>query len=309
MFLTIINMQSNLALSAWLSSFRLQTLPLALSSVVLGNALAYKQQYFSWSIFLLTIITAALLQILSNLANDYGDGLKKSDDSGRIGPKRGLHKGEITFKQLYVALIINTILCVGFGLGLIILACDNIMQLVGFIVIGLFAIIAAITYTIGKKPYGYSGFGDISVLIFFGLVSILGSFYLQTKFINSWLLLPALSCGLLSVAVLNINNLRDYDNDKKNHKKTFAVILGYQLTKYYHIIILTLTFILLSIFSLTYLKSIYSWLFLLALPLLFRHIYAVYYAVNAFDFSKQFYSMIKLAFLVTSFYIIGIILS
>lgn len=302
-------MKPDSALLAWLSSFRLKTLPLAISAIFIGNALAYWQQTFRWSIFLLTLLTACLLQILSNLANDYGDGLKGNDSVNRIGPKRGIHRGNITLRQLLIALVINTILCVVTGLCLLIFACDTREQLIVFIGIGILSIIAAITYTVGKNPYGYIGLGDISVLIFFGCVSVLGSFYLQHKSLSLSLMLPACGSGLLSVAVLNINNLRDFQSDKANHKKTLVVMMGIRLSQYYHVALLTLSYLLLSLFSLCYLSNISGWLFLITLPLYIYHIKAVCIARAHHDFIGLFVPMIRLALLVNILYSMGIILS
>jgi 1,4-dihydroxy-2-naphthoate octaprenyltransferase len=153
----------------WMISLRPKTLVLSLSAILMGNALAYWQQSFDLSIMLLSIITASLLQILSNLANDYGDAVKGSDQQNLLGHKRGLQLGLITLEQLKIALWITVILCIMSGLVLLVLACNNYQQLLIFVLLGLGAIIAAITYTIGKKPYGYIGLGDLSVLIFFWL--------------------------------------------------------------------------------------------------------------------------------------------
>lgn len=293
----------------WLVSLRLKTLPLAVSSIFVGNALAYWQHTFSWSIFILTWLTASLLQILSNLANDYGDGIKGVDDETRIGPKRGLHSGNITLNQLFWALIINTFLCVVIGLWLLILAYESSEQLISFICLGVLSIVAAITYTVGKKAYGYIGLGDLSVLLFFGLVSVLGSFYLQAKFISLWLLLPAIACGLLSVAVLNINNLRDYASDKANNKRTFIVFIGPKLGRFYHISLLILSFCLFSFFSLCYLKSYCSWLFLLSTPSLYKQILEMYRTQEQIQITYLLEPMIKLALITNLLYVIGIILS
>lgn len=302
-------MKPDSALLAWLSSFRLKTLPLAISAILIGSALAYWQHTFSWSIFLFTLLTACLLQILSNLANDYGDGLKGNDSINRIGPKRGIHRGDITLRQLLIALMINTMLCAISGLCLLFVACDTGQQLIVFIGIGILSIIAAITYTVGKNPYGYIGLGDISVLIFFGCVSVLGSFYLQHKSLSLSFMLPACGSGLLSVAVLNINNLRDYQSDKVNHKKTLVVIIGIKWAKYYHIALLTFSYLLLSLFSWCYLNNISGWLFLVTLPLCIYHLKAVFIARNHHDFIVQFVPMIRLALIVNILYSLGIILS
>lgn len=293
----------------WIISLRLKTLPLSLSAILVGNALAYWQQKFNLLIMLLSLITASLLQILSNLANDYGDAIKGSDDVNPIAHTRGIQLGLINLKQLKKALWINTILCILSGLGLLILACHNIYELFSFLLLGLLSIIAAITYTVGKKPYGYIGLGDLSVLIFFGLVGVIGSYYLQTKTLSLLILLPAIGCGLLSVAVLNINNLRDIDSDRNNHKHTLVVLMGETIGRFYHLILLISALCLLTLFSYFYLQTIWSGLFILTLPLFFKHIYAVFHYNAAKDAAPLLLQMVKLALLTNLFYCLGIILS
>lgn len=293
----------------WISSLRLKTLPLALSAILLGNTLAYWQQHFNLWIMLLTVITAALLQILSNLANDYGDGIKGTDKIDRVGPLRGIQQGLINLQQLRVALIINIMLCLISGLTLLILACNTYTEFGQFILLGFLSIVAAMTYTIGKKPYGYIGLGDISVLVFFGLVSILGSYYLQTKELPFYLIYPAVGCGLLSVGVLNINNLRDAKSDKLNNKRTFIVLIGTKAGCYYHAVLIILAYLLLAHFSFYYLHSMWSYLFLFIIPLACRHIYNVFKFRATNVMSSQLIAMIRIAMLTTLFYIIGILLS
>lgn len=291
-----------------LLSLRLKTLPLALSAVLVGNALAYWQHQFHISILLLSLITGALLQILSNLANDYGDTVKGADQN-RVGPVRGIQLGLITLKQLKMALWITTGLCMISGLSLLIIACHNVYELGGFLLLGLVSIIAAITYTVGKKPYGYSGLGDVSVLIFFGLVSIIGSYYLQTNHLSLFLIYPAIGCGLLSVAVLNINNLRDIDSDITHHKRTLVVLMGEKIGKYYHLCLLLLALALLAHFSYHYLHTIWSGLFILTLPFFYQHCRAIFKSHTANDVAPLFLQMVKLALLTNLLYCLGIVLS
>ncbi|OCG10212.1 1,4-dihydroxy-2-naphthoate octaprenyltransferase [Gilliamella sp. wkB178] len=293
----------------WMISLRLKTLPLSLSAIFVGNALAFWQQQFHWLVMVLALITASLLQILSNLANDYGDAIKGSDDANPIAHTRGIQLGLINLKQLKIALCINTLLCILSGLGLLILACQNIYELFSFLLLGLLSIVAAITYTVGKKPYGYIGLGDLSVLIFFGLVGVMGSYYLQTKSLPAFIWLPAIGCGLLSVAVLNINNLRDIDSDRRNHKRTLVVLMGNTVGRYYHLFLLLLAWCLLSIFAYFYLHTLCSGLFILTLPLLVKHIYAVFTFNSSKDAAPLLLQMVKLALLTNLLYCLGIILS
>lgn len=294
---------------AWLISLRLKTLPLSISAILMGNALAYWQQQFNLLIMLFSLITALLLQILSNLANDYGDTIKGSDKPNPTAHTRGIQLGLITLKQLKLALWVNASLCILSGLCLLLLACQNYYELVIFLLLGLLAIVAAITYTVGKKPYGYMGLGDISVLIFFGLVGVMGSYYLQTKSWSPWIFLPAMGCGLLAVAVLNINNLRDIDSDRSNHKQTLAVIMGDKIARFYHLFLLLLAMWLLSLFAYYYLHTIGSGLYLLTLPLFLKHSYAVLQFNTAKNAAPLLLQMVKLALLTNLLYCLGIILS
>ncbi|PXZ03585.1 1,4-dihydroxy-2-naphthoate polyprenyltransferase [Gilliamella apicola] len=293
----------------WMISLRPKTLVLSLSAILMGNALAYWQQSFDLSIMLLSIITASLLQILSNLANDYGDAVKGSDQQNLLGHKRGLQLGLITLEQLKIALWITVILCIMSGLVLLVLACNNYQQLLIFVLLGLGAIIAAITYTIGKKPYGYIGLGDLSVLIFFGLVAVIGSDYLQTKVLSASIALPAIASGLLAVGVLNINNLRDYDSDKQNHKRTLIVLIGKTYGCCYHFLLLMVSLSLFALFAYQNLHTYYSGLFLLTLPLYIKHIYLVFKFKTAKEAAPLLIQMVKLALLTNLLYCLGIILS
>ena len=247
---------------AWLESLRPKTLPLGLIAIVTGSALAYWTGHFELPIALLAILTAGTLQILSNLANDYGDAVKGTDTEERLGPLSGMQKGVITPAQMKKALIINVIISCVSGIALIIVACKKPEDAIGFLVMGLLAIVAAITYTVGKRPYGYMGLGDISVLIFFGWLSVIGTYYLQANAFNIVTLLPATACGLLSVAVLNINNMRDLENDIQAGKNTLAVRLGASGSRIYHTCVIAIAIICLIVFTLVYMLCWPGWLFL-----------------------------------------------
>jgi len=218
----------------WISAFRLRTLPLALSTILMGNALAFNDEVFSFKILTLSIIVTILLQILSNLANDYGDGIKGTDNDNRVGPTRALQSGVISKQQMMVAIIIFSFLALMSGIWLVFLSISNLYIVIVFIILGLAAIAAAIKYTVGKRAYGYNGLGDFFVFIFFGLVGVAGSFYLQTGVIELIYLLPAISIGCLSTAVLNLNNMRDIENDKASDKNTLVVKMGLESAKKYH---------------------------------------------------------------------------
>lgn len=235
-------------IKAWLNAFRLRTLPLALSSVLMGIVVAYIFGFVDIEISIFSIITTTLLQILSNLANDYGDGIRGTDNENRLGPMRTLQSGKISPHEMRNAIILFSILSFLSGLYLLFLSHIDLFQIAIFLVLGLTAIIAAITYTIGKKAYGYKGLGDIFVFLFFGLLAVLGTSYLISGEFNIYALFPAASMGLFSTAVLNLNNLRDIENDHFMGKKTIAVRLGVQKTKLYHTVLINLAFILLFLF-------------------------------------------------------------
>jgi 1,4-dihydroxy-2-naphthoate octaprenyltransferase len=218
---------------AWISAARLRTLPLTLVCIGVGSSVAQAAGGFSVPIFLLTVLTAVLLQILSNFANDYGDFLKGTDNDDRVGPQRALQSGAIRQSQMKVALWLCGIAALGSGIGLLFYALNSLSEWFVFFVLGLFSILAAITYTVGKKAYGYNGLGDLMVFIFFGLVGVFGSYYLHTKVLDYTVFLPAISVGLFSTGVLNMNNTRDIENDKACGKITIPVRLGVSNAKMY----------------------------------------------------------------------------
>lgn len=293
---------------AWLESLRPKTLPLGLIAIVTGSALAYWTGHFELPIALLAILTAGTLQILSNLANDYGDAVKGTDTEERLGPLRGMQKGMITPVQMKKALIINVIISCVSGIALIIVACKKPEDAIGFLVMGLLAIVAAITYTVGKRPYGYMGLGDISVLIFFGWLSVIGTYYLQANAFNIVTLLPATACGLLSVAVLNINNMRDLENDIQAGKNTLAVRLGASGSRIYHTCVIAIAIICLIVFTLIYMHRWTAWLFLLAVPMLLLHIKRVNADLSGEAMRPLLEHMVKAALLTNILFSLGLVL-
>lgn len=294
---------------AWLESLRLRTLPLACASVITGSALAWWQGQFHLSVAVLALLTTALLQILSNLANDYGDAVKGSDTPDRIGPLRGMQKGLITQKQMRVALVLTVALTLVSGVFLVVISCQTLSDMLGFLVLGALAIVAAIAYTVGKKPYGYLGLGDVSVLIFFGWLGVLGSYYLQTHHFNLVLLLPATACGLLAVAVLNVNNMRDIDSDRKNGKFTLAVRLGVRNARYYHALLLSGSLVCFGLFAVMVSLNLGGWLFVLATPLLFRQGHFILRQTSASAMRPMLAKMVKTALLVNLLFATGLLVN
>ncbi|ELY2645698.1 1,4-dihydroxy-2-naphthoate polyprenyltransferase [Cronobacter sakazakii] len=294
---------------AWLESLRPRTLPLAFSAILVGSALASWQGYFDPVITLLALLTAGLLQILSNLANDYGDAVKGSDQPDRLGPLRGMQKGAITAPQMKRAIQLTVALICISGLALVYVACRSMADVLGFLALGALSILAAITYTVGTRPYGYMGLGDVSVLIFFGWLSVLGSWYLQAHTLIAPVWLPATACGLLAAAVLNINNLRDIDSDRRNGKNTLAVRLGPVVARRYHVALLAGALVCLAAFNLLWLHSLWGWLFLLASPLLARQARFVLRETEPAAMRPMLERTVKAALLVNLLFIIGLIVS
>ena len=264
---------TNHKLKMWWETARPKTLPLALASIFTGSALAYwaDKESFNLTVMLLCLLTTILLQVLSNFANDYGDHQKGSDTEERIGPLRGIQQGAISANELKWGLILMAVGSFFSGAFLIGIAYQSLTDLLAFAGLGILAIIAAITYTVGAKPYGYLGLGDLSVLLFFGLLGVGGTYYLQTHSIDSLITLPALGSGLL-----NINNLRDIEQDAKVGKNTLVVRIGPKKGRIYHCILLSVAALCYVLFASSTAFSPWHFLFLLAFPLLLKHALFVY---------------------------------
>jgi len=269
---------TNEKLKMWWETARPKTLPLALASIFTGSALGYwaNPQGFNGLVMALCLLTTILLQVLSNFANDYGDHQKGSDTEERIGPLRGIQQGAISANELKWGLILMAVGAFFSGAFLIGIAYQSLTDLLVFAGLGILAIIAAITYTVGAKPYGYLGLGDLSVLLFFGLLGVGGTYYLQTHSIDSLITLPALGSGLLATAVLNINNLRDIEQDAKVGKNTLVVRIGPKKGRIYHCVLLSVAALCYVLFAASTAFSPWHFLFLLAFPLLLKHALFVY---------------------------------
>ncbi|QHM72931.1 1,4-dihydroxy-2-naphthoate polyprenyltransferase [Mixta intestinalis] len=293
----------------WLESLRLRTLPLAFASILTGSALAWWQHHFSLIIALLCFLTSGLLQVLSNLANDYGDALKGSDSSERLGPLRGIQKGAITLPQLRRGMVLVAGLALLCGIMLISRACHTLGDVLSFLVLGALAVVAAIAYTVGKKPYGYLGLGDLSVLIFFGWLGVGGSFYLQSHNLPLLVLLPATACGLLAAAVLNINNLRDIETDRQCGKMTLAVRLGADNARRYHALLLGSALLCFAVFAWAGQQGWGRWLFLLVIPLLWQQGHYILHHKTPQAMRPMLEKTVKAALLTNILFSVGILLS
>jgi len=237
-----------LKLNEWILAARLRTIPLSISGILIGSFAAFSENKFDVSIFLIAIFTAISYQILSNFSNDLGDGIKGTDDN-RIGPKRAIHSGGISVGEIKKGIFILVLISVSLTLSLVLLSFwGDTINLALFVLLGFLAITAAIKYTVGENAYGYSGFGDLFVFLFFGLISVLGSNYLFTASLNYILIYPSCIIGLLSVGVLNLNNMRDIENDRKYKKNTIAVKLGVFKSKLYHYFLICGAIALMTIF-------------------------------------------------------------
>ena len=270
-------------IKAFVKAARLRTLPLSLSGIIVGSFLAYADGYFDWKICMLAMVTTIGFQVLSNFANDYGDGVKGTDNSDRIGPIRALQSGEISPKQMLTVIKMTGFITFMIALLLIYLSFgqEHILYFFLFLAFGMASIAAAIKYTMGKKAYGYSGYGDVFVFLFFGWLSVVGSYFLYTKVLDVLVFLPATAVGLLSVAVLNLNNMRDRESDTKANKRTLVVKIGAQFSKYYHYYLLMASFLLALLYVVLHFRTPKQFLFVIAFVPIFKHLYTVYKNVDA----------------------------
>ncbi len=224
----------------WIEAARLRTLPLSVSGIIMGTFLAAEKGFVNITITVLALLTTVGFQVLSNFANDYGDGVKGTDNADRIGPKRTIQSGKISPKRMLNAMVITSVITAVVAVVLIYVAfgSENFVFSLTFFLLGIASIVAAIKYTVGSKAYGYSGLGDVFVLLFFGWLGVVGSYFLYTKELDWLVFLPATSIGFLSVGVLNLNNMRDVESDKKAKKNTLIVKASLSFGKIYHAILL-----------------------------------------------------------------------
>jgi 1,4-dihydroxy-2-naphthoate octaprenyltransferase len=271
----------------WIEAARLRTLPLSVSGIIVGSmyALAHPTdnvltptEVFNWRLFGFAILTTLGLQILSNFANDYGDGIKGTDNQDRVGPKRTIQSGVISPESMKRAIILTSVLTLISAIILIYYAFrdTNLGYSLFYLVLGILAIASAIRYTVGNSAYGYRGFGDVFVFVFFGLVSTLGVNFLYSKQLDLVLILPATAIGFLSVAVLNLNNMRDEASDRKSGKNTLVVKMGAANAKIYHYFLIVAAMVLILVFALLSDFHFDQYLFLIAYIPLTKHLVNVY---------------------------------
>jgi 1,4-dihydroxy-2-naphthoate octaprenyltransferase len=262
-----------MAANKWINAARLRTLPLSVSGIIVGSFIAWSHGSFNIPIFIFAILTTIGFQVLSNFANDYGDGVKGTDNKERIGPARTIQSGLISPSEMKKAIKITVFLTLLVAVILIFLSFDKgeFLYALLFFVLGIASIAAAIKYTVGSNAYGYVGFGDLFVFLFFGLLSVCGSYFLYTKSLPLSVFLPAFSIGLLSAGVLNLNNMRDVVSDTKTSKKTLVVKIGAEFARYYHIYLLVSAFLFAIIYNTVNFHSWYQFLFLIVLAPLYLH--------------------------------------
>ena len=266
------------ALQLWWQAMRPRTLVLAVAGTGLGLLLAASHGHFWWLTAALTVVTAVLLQVLSNLANDYGDSRHGVDGKGRVGPARAVQSGRVSLAEMLRAVALSALLAGVSGLALVRLALGPAgwFWIAGFLMLGALAVWAAIAYTATDRPYGYVGLGDLMVFVFFGPVAAVGSYFMQTHVVDAWTFLPASAAGLLAVGVLNVNNMRDLQGDRAAGKLTVPVRLGLQRARVYHAVLLGGALLLGVIAVALDWRSAWQLLFLLVLPLFMAHLRAVW---------------------------------
>lgn len=262
----------------WIEAARVRTLPLSVSGIIVGSFYAMSQGMFNWNIVTFALLTTLGLQILSNFANDYGDGVKGTDNKDRVGPMRAIQSGMITPNAMKNAIGLTAVITFTFAVLLIYFAFKEsyLLYSLFFLMLGILAIASAIRYTVGKGAYGYRGFGDLFVFIFFGMVSTFGVYFMFSKSIDWLLLLPATAIGFLSVGVLNLNNMRDEESDRKAGKNTIVVKMGGENAKKYHFFLVISAMVLVLLFA--YLNNFHfdQYIFVVAYFPLISHLITVY---------------------------------
>lgn len=289
---------------------RLRTLPLSLSGIILGSAAAFHNSYWDTLVFILAMGTTISFQVLSNFANDLGDSQKGTDNSYRIGPMRSVQSGEISKSTMKKAVILTSVISFILAGLLIYFASKNmsISTIWFYIVLSILSVFAAISYTVGKKAYGYHGLGDLMVLFFFGGVSVLGVYSLYAPEFLPENILLAVFVGLLSVAVLNLNNMRDYINDKASGKNTLVVKMGPNMAKIYHSFLILFGLGALIMYFLT---TSNNDLFISLFPALFLmlHLKKVLATKKAKEFDPELKKVALLTFSISVLIAIGLFVS
>ncbi len=294
-------------IKAWIKAARLRTLPLSLSGIIVGSSIAYSDGVFKIGIFIFAMLVTVGFQVISNFANDYGDGVKGTDDNDRIGPERTLQSGEIKPQQMLRAIKISGLITLSLALYLIYISFgkDNIGFSVVFVGLGLASIYAAVKYTMGKNAYGYYGFGDLFVFLFFGILSVCGSYFLYAHSLDLDIFLPGFTVGLLSIGVLNLNNMRDRESDIKSGKNTIVVKIGAEFAKYYHYYLLISAFLSALLYATINFDSIVQFLFIIAFIPIGKHLSTVNKIVDPRDLDPELKKLALSTFLFSILFGLG----
>lgn len=299
------------SIKSWIKAARLRTLPLAMSGILMGAALSYLDGGFNRMVTILAVVTALFIQIFSNFANDYGDSQNGTDNQHRVGPKRTVQSGEISPYQMKIGMIVLIILSLATGIWLVVEGTKglDLPMFLLFLAFGIVALIAAYRYTAGSNPYGYAGFGDVAVFLFFGLLPVVGTYFLNTHRITPELFLPAISIGLFSTGVLNLNNMRDIENDRNSGKHTVVVRMGSSKARIYHSLLIVIGILSSVLFNAISGISAFQWLFLLAFPLFIRDLIQINQIVEPRKFDSFLKKLSLTTLLFTVLFGLGIILS
>ena len=290
-----------ITVKALYASARLRSLPLSVSGVLLGSGAAYGAGTFRADIFALALLTTLLFQVLSDYANDYGDAVK--------GPRRAIQTGQMSAEQMKRVIVATALLAAFSSLALSVLAFGERFYLVAlFLALGSASIYAAIRYTVGMGAYGYKGLGDVFVFLFFGLLSVLGSYFLYARALDAALLLPACACGMLSTAVLNLNNMRDVQNDALKGKRTVPVRIGLSAAKRYHYALITGGAGLMLCYSFLRGESGVKLLYIISFAPLIRHLFFVSRVRECRDFDGQLKVVALSTFAMSALFFVGEIL-
>ena len=293
-------------MNKWIHAFRLRTLPLAFSCIIMGSGLAMADGQSNMIVFVLALITTFFLQVLSNFANDYGDFVKETDNEERVGPDRAMQLGLITKDEMVKAMWVIAALCSIFGVWLIYEGTLGLnFESAGlFAVLGLTAMGAAVKYTMGKNPYGYVGLGDIFVFLFFGWLGVIGSYFLHTHSFDFMVLLPASAIGFFTTAVLNVNNMRDHEADEKSGKNTLVVRIGIVRAKRYHFILNFLGILFVVLYTNSYMRAV--WFILSGIILFIKPAWEILRNKDHTSFDPYLKKQAIATFLFTIIFVVGL---
>jgi 1,4-dihydroxy-2-naphthoate polyprenyltransferase len=296
---------------SWIKAARLRTLPLAMSGILMGAALSYFDGGFQIKVTVLAIVTALFIQIFSNFANDYGDSQKGTDNQHRVGPKRTVQSGEISPKQMKAGMMVLIVLSLATGIWLVAEGTKGLdpTTFLLFLAFGIIALIAAYRYTAGSNPYGYAGLGDVAVFLFFGILPVVGTYFLNAHQLNPEIFLPAISIGLFSTGVLNLNNMRDIENDRNSGKNTIVVRMGSANAKTYHSVLILTGLLTSVVFVAMNGKATIQWLFLLSYPLFLSDLIQISKITSPKKFDPFLKKLSLATLLFTLLFGLGIILS